>query len=120
MLAQRRLAKAKWILVKAAQANKRDIPKDLDEQLEHFARCFVADFYYEMFFNQYMACRSVPIVPQVSWLKLWQGVPRKSSVLCLHYAFAVYILLFNSMVLNITAYGQKHIHMNTVVMGWSN
>lgn len=35
----------------------------------------------------------------------------------MHYAFALYILLFNSMVLNIAAYGQKHIHVNTVVIG---
>lgn len=60
---------------------------------------------------------SIPNPSQVPWLKLWQGIPKTRYVLCVHYAFAVYILLFNSMVLNIAAYGQKHIHMNTVVMG---
>lgn len=64
-----------------------------------------------------MCFSSIPIVPQVTWFKLWQGVPRMRYVLCIHYSFAVYILLFNSMVLNISAYGQKHIHMNTVVIG---
>lgn len=53
-----------------------------------------------------------------SWSQLWLGQPqRRHVILALHYAWAMYILLFNSMVLNIAAYGQRHIHMNTVVIG---
>lgn len=38
MLAHKRLGKAKEILIKAARSNKREIPKDLNEQLMNFAR----------------------------------------------------------------------------------
>lgn len=56
---------------------------------------------------------------QASWWSLWDGYPRKRHLLCVHYAFAIYILLFNSMVLNIRAYGRDYLHMNTVSMGFS-
>lgn len=38
MLAHQQLGKAKTILVKAARANKRDIPKDLNEQLMNYLK----------------------------------------------------------------------------------
>lgn len=57
--------------------------------------------------------------PQARWMELWDGNPRRRHLLCVHYAWAIYILLFNSMVLNIRAYGREYIHMNTVIMGFS-
>lgn len=61
---------------------------------------------------------SNPAPVQAAWSQLWRGQPqRRHVILAVHYAWAMYILLFNSMVLNITAYGQTHIHMNTVVIG---
>lgn len=53
-------------------------------------------------------------------MELWDGNPRKRILLCVHYAWSIYILLFNSMVLNIRAYGREYIHMNTVIMGANN
>lgn len=52
-----------------------------------------------------------------SMIKLWTESNQKYCFLAVHYAWAIYVLVFNSMVLNISAYGEKHIHMNTVVMG---
>lgn len=54
---------------------------------------------------------------QARWLKLWDGKPRKRHIFAVHYAWAIYILLFNSMVLNIRSFGLDHIHINTVAMG---
>lgn len=56
--------------------------------------------------------------PAGGWSQLWQGVPqRKHVILAVHFAWAMYILLFNSMVLNIAAYGQRHLHVNTMAIG---
>lgn len=54
---------------------------------------------------------------QARWMTLWDGKPRKRHIFAVHYAWAIYILLFNSMVLNIRSFGLEHLHINTVAMG---
>lgn len=57
--------------------------------------------------------------PQASWCSIWDGKPSKIYVLAVHYAWSVYILLFNCVVLNIRAYGRDHLSINTVAIGFS-
>lgn len=53
---------------------------------------------------------------EIDWWSLW-SVDQRMGILCVHFAWGLYVLLFNSMVLNVLAYGQEHLHMNTVVIG---
>lgn len=57
--------------------------------------------------------------PQAKWCTIWDGKPRKRYLLAVHYAWSVYVLLFNSMVLNIRAYGRDHLAINTVAIAFS-
>lgn len=57
--------------------------------------------------------------PQANWCSIWDGNPRKRYLLAAHYAWGVYVLLFNSMVLNIRAYGREHIPINTIAIAFS-
>lgn len=57
--------------------------------------------------------------PQANWCSIWDGNPRKRYLLAVHYAWGVYVLLFNSMVLNIRAYGREHIPINTIAIAFS-
>lgn len=57
--------------------------------------------------------------PQASWCSIWKGKPPKIYLLAVHYAWSVYILLFNCVVLNIRAYGRDHLSINTVAIGFS-
>lgn len=40
-------------------------------------------------------------------------------ILAVHYAWSVYVLNFNCVVLNIRMYGRDHLWMNTIVIGFS-
>lgn len=57
--------------------------------------------------------------PQASWCEIWDGTPPKIYILALHGAWAVYILNFNCVVLNVRAYGRDHLSINTVSIGFS-
>lgn len=57
--------------------------------------------------------------PQANWCSIWDGKPRKRYLLAVHYAWSVYVLLFNSMVLNIRAYGRDHLGINTIAIAFS-
>lgn len=57
--------------------------------------------------------------PQANWCSIWDGNPRKRYLFAVHYAWSVYILLFNCMVLNIRAYGRDHLPINTVAIAFS-
>lgn len=57
--------------------------------------------------------------PQASWYSIWSGNPKRRYLLAAHYAWAVYVLLFSSMMLNIRAYGRDHLSINTIAMGFS-
>lgn len=54
-----------------------------------------------------------------TWCSLWDGSPRRRYIFAVHYAWTVYILLFNCVVLNIRAYGRDHVSINIVAIGFS-
>lgn len=56
---------------------------------------------------------------QASWCEIWDGKPSKIYLFAVHYAWSVYVLLFNCVVLNIRAYGRDHLSINTVAIGFS-
>lgn len=55
--------------------------------------------------------------PHLGWMTLWEGNPRKHIMLAVHYSWAIFIIIFNSMVLNIRAFGREHLHINTAIIG---
>lgn len=57
--------------------------------------------------------------PLASWCSLWDGQPSKIYILAVHFAWSMYILNFNCVVLNIRAYGRDHFSVNTVAIGIS-
>lgn len=57
--------------------------------------------------------------PQANWCTIWDGKPSKIFILAVHYAWSVYVLNFNCVVLNIRAYGRDHLSINTVAIGFS-
>lgn len=67
----------------------------------------------------YLNCRRHE-PPIASWWSIWDGQPKKRYLLACHYAWCVYILLFNSVVLNIRAYGRNYLQVNTVAIGKTN
>lgn len=56
--------------------------------------------------------------PQARWCELWDGNPSKIYILSIHFAWSVYVLNFNCVVLNIRAYGRDHLSINTVAIGF--
>lgn len=57
--------------------------------------------------------------PESNWCSIWNGKPGKIYILAIHYAWSVYVLNFNCVILNIRAYGRDHLSMNTVAIGFS-
>lgn len=57
--------------------------------------------------------------PHAGWSELWDGNPSKMYILAVHFAWSVYVLNFNCVVLNIRAYGRDHLSINTVAIGFS-
>lgn len=53
--------------------------------------------------------------PQADWFSIWS---KKMGIyiLVVHYAWSVYVLNFNCVVLNIRAFGRDHLSINTVLL----
>lgn len=115
-----KLDETKAILLKGASKNKRQIPSDIDRLLLQQAECMwlivnIHSFHNEIDVVQFFCRRHEP--PPATWLSIWDGQPKKRYLLACHYAWSAYILLYNSVVLNIRAYGRDHLQINTVAIG---
>ncbi|XP_037040820.1 organic cation transporter protein-like [Bradysia coprophila] len=100
MLLHDRIKKSKEILVRSAEVNKRDVPNQIDDLLSLAAG----------------ACTSQQ-EKEATWISLWYE--SKCSLLPIYYAWAIFVLLFNTMILNMSSLGQKFLHFNVVMMGFS-
>lgn len=56
---------------------------------------------------------------EATWWELWDGTPSKIYVLAIHFAWSMYVLNFNCVVLGIRMYGRDHLSINTVAIGFS-
>lgn len=68
---------------------------------------------------QFSLIRRAADPPQASWYSIWDGKPAKIYILAVHFAWSLYVLNFNCVVLNIRAYGRDHLSINTVALGFS-
>lgn len=52
---------------------------------------------------------------EATWISLWYD--GKCNLLAIYYAWAIFVLLFNTMILNVASLGQKFLRYNVVMMG---
>ncbi|XP_031635382.1 organic cation transporter-like protein isoform X2 [Contarinia nasturtii] len=101
MLRKNRIDEARQILIEGGNKNKRRVPINLEELLK----------------SEFNTGAANP--PQANWSSLWDGKPSRIYILALHYAWSVYVLNFNCVVLNIRAFGRDHLSINTVAIALS-
>ncbi|XP_055297446.1 organic cation transporter protein-like [Sitodiplosis mosellana] len=101
MLRHGHIDEARQILTEGGNKNKRRVPINLEELLKTDYNSGAAD------------------PPQASWCSIWDGQPSKIYILAVHFAWSIYILNFNCVILNIRAYGRDHLSVNTVAIGLS-
>lgn len=127
LLRHGRIEETRQILIEGGNKNKRRIPINLEDLLKSdFNTGYVCMKKFSFYYKSY---RKLPIdptlfysaanQPQASWCTIWDGKPPKVYILAVHYAWSVYVLNFNCVVLNIRAYGHDHLSINTVAIGFS-
>ncbi|XP_067615895.1 solute carrier family 22 member 3 isoform X2 [Eurosta solidaginis] len=103
MIQRGRLTEAKDILMQCIEVNGTSyiLPHDIDWQL------------------QLQAHTAMDAAPPPGWWSIWKGHKVIKNLICVHLAWAIYIVAYYGMLLNIRAFSREHLEINTVVAGMS-
>lgn len=55
--------------------------------------------------------------PNAGWWTLWKGPKAIRHMICVHITWAIYIITYYGMLLNIRAFSREHLEINTAIAG---
>lgn len=55
--------------------------------------------------------------PNAGWWSLWKGPKAIQHMICVHICWAIYIITYYGMLLNIRAFSREHLEINTAIAG---
>ncbi|XP_037949804.1 solute carrier family 22 member 3 [Teleopsis dalmanni] len=101
MIARGRVLEAKKILLQCVEINgtQYSLPYNIDQQL------------------QLQAQTAMDAPPPAGWWTLWKGERAIRHMICVHLAWAIYIVVYYGMLLNIRSFSREHLEVNTAVAG---
>lgn len=96
-----RIREAKEILLEAARVNgKTDFTEaDLEKQL------------------QIQAAAELEASPEPSYWEMWRGPGVAKNLICVHFSWSVYIVIYYGFLLNIRNFGKEYLEENTIICG---
>lgn len=96
-----RIEEARDILIESAIVN--DRKHVLPANLEYLLR------------QQMIDIRNAP--PDAGWWSIWKGRKAIRHMICVHICWAIYIITYYGMLLNIRAFSRDHLEINTAIAG---
>ncbi|XP_037924364.1 solute carrier family 22 member 7-like [Hermetia illucens] len=100
LLKQGKIENTMNILLESAAFNNKQIPLDLEQQLQEMAN-------------------NIRNVNPPSYWSIWDGKTNRSFIIAVHMAWVWAVMLYNAMIINIRSFGVDHIHSNTVILGFA-
>lgn len=101
LIARGRIEEARDILIESAIVN--DRKHVLPANLEYLLR------------QQMINVKNAP--PDAGWWALWKGRKAIRHMICVHVCWAIYIITYYGMLLNIRAFSREHLEINTAIAG---
>lgn len=101
LIARGRIEEARDILIESAIVN--DRKHVLPANLEYLLR------------QQMINVKNAP--PDAGWWTLWKGRKAIRHMICVHICWAIYIITYYGMLLNIRAFSREHLEINTAIAG---
>lgn len=93
-----KIEKTLQLLLESAAFNNREIPLDLEFQLETYAK-------------------TLQNTKESSYWSIWDGKTSRIFIILIHWAWVVSNVLYNVMILMIRTLGVEHLHVNTACLG---
>lgn len=101
LITRGRIEEARDILIESAIVN--DRKHVLPANLEYLLRQQVFDVQNEP--------------PNAGWWSLWKGRKAIRHMICVHICWAIYIITYYGMLLNIRTFSREHLEINTAIAG---
>lgn len=98
LLKHNKIEKTLQLLLESAAFNNREIPLDLENQLELYAQNLIN-------------------TKECNYWSIWDGKTPRVFIILIHWAWVVSAVLYNVMILMIRTLGVEHLHVNTACLG---
>ncbi|XP_065372163.1 solute carrier family 22 member 3 [Calliphora vicina] len=100
LLKHNKIEKTLQLLLESAAFNNREIPLDLENQLELYAQ-------------------NLRNTKESNYWSIWDGKTPRVFIILIHWAWVVSAVLYNVMILMIRTLGVEHLHVNTACLGFA-